>query len=72
MQALQSISKRILAALTMFTRLPLWRLCNIEAEYYKQVVPLWPLAGWLTGGRFGKDLLERRDGHTMPSLFPRD
>lgn len=50
MQALQSISKRILAALTMFTRLPLWRLCNIEAEYYKQVVPLWPLAGWLTGG----------------------
>lgn len=50
MQALQSISKRILAALTMFTRLPLWRLCTIEAEYYKQVVPLWPLAGWFTGG----------------------
>lgn len=50
MQALLSISKRILAALTMFTRLPLWRLCTIEAEYYKQVVPLWPLAGWFTGG----------------------
>lgn len=50
MQALQSISKRILAALTMFTRLPLWRLCTIEAEYYKQVVPFWPLAGWFTGG----------------------
>lgn len=50
MQALLSISKRILAALTMFTRLPLWRLCTIEAEYYKQVVPFWPLAGWFTGG----------------------
>lgn len=45
-----SIIYRILATLTFFTRLPLWRLCNIPAEYYKRVVPLWPLAGWLTGG----------------------
>ncbi len=50
MQTLRNISKRVLAALTLFTRLPLWRLCDIEAEHYKHVVPLWPLAGWLTGG----------------------
>lgn len=41
---------RILATLTFFTRLPLWRVCNIPAEHYKRVVPLWPLAGWFTGG----------------------
>lgn len=50
MQTSRNIFKRTLAALTLFTRLPLWRLCNIEAEHYKHVVPLWPLAGWLTGG----------------------
>ncbi len=50
MLTLQNIFKRTLAALTLFTRLPLWRLCSIEAEHYQHVVPLWPLAGWLTGG----------------------
>ena len=33
-----------------FTRLPLWRLASVEREYFERVVPLWPLAGWLTGG----------------------
>lgn len=41
---------RILATLTFFTRLPLWRLCDIPRECYERVVPLWPLAGWVTGG----------------------
>lgn len=50
MRTLQNISKRILAALSFFTRLPFWRICDIEADHYKHVVPLWPLAGWLTGG----------------------
>lgn len=50
MQRLQNIFKRLLAALTFFTRLPLWRLCTIPAECYERVVPLWPLAGWVTGG----------------------
>lgn len=36
--------------MTFFTRLPLWRLCNIPREYYERVIPLWPLAGWVTGG----------------------
>lgn len=41
---------RILAALIFFTRLPFWRIKEMESEHFKHVVPLWPLAGWLTGG----------------------
>ena len=33
-----------------FTRLPLWRLATVERSFFERVVPLWPLAGWLTGG----------------------
>ena len=33
-----------------FTRLPLWRIVKVEREYFEGLVPLWPLAGWLTGG----------------------
>lgn len=42
--------KRILAALIFFTRLPFWRIANIDKKYYERVVPLWPIVGWLTGG----------------------
>lgn len=42
--------KTLLASLSMFTRLPFWRLATIPRECYERVVPLWPLAGWLTGG----------------------
>ena len=41
---------RILATLIFFTRLPFWRLKEVDAEHFKHVVPYWPLAGWLTGG----------------------
>lgn len=41
---------RLLAALTFFTRLPFWRIREIPADAFKQVVPFWPLTGWLTGG----------------------
>jgi len=50
MQRLQNIFKRTLAALIFFTRLPFWRICEVDKEYFKRVVPLWPLAGWVTGG----------------------
>lgn len=33
-----------------FTRLPLWRIVNVPAACFQRVVPLWPLAGWVTGG----------------------
>ena len=32
-----------------FTRLPFWRIKQVDAEHFKHVVPFWPLAGWLTG-----------------------
>lgn len=41
---------RVLAALIFFTRLPFWRIKQVDAVHFKHVVPLWPLAGWLTGG----------------------
>lgn len=42
--------RHIFAALTFFTRLPFWRLGSVDVRYYKEVVPYWPYAGWLTGG----------------------
>ena len=33
-----------------FTRLPFWKIAEVPAEYFKNVVSLWPLAGWLTSG----------------------
>ena len=41
---------RILATLIFFTRLPFWRLAEVPAAYFKNIVALWPLAGWLTSG----------------------
>lgn len=42
--------KRIAAALTLFTRLPLWKWTEIPPGAYSHAVVFWPLAGWLTGG----------------------
>lgn len=42
--------KQILAALIFFTRLPFWRLGEVPAACYKNVVRYWPYVGWLTGG----------------------
>lgn len=42
--------KRLAAAIIFFTRLPLWRVCELDKKYYERVVPLWPLVGWMTGG----------------------
>lgn len=41
---------QVFASLSFFTRLPFWKLTNIDKEYYERVVPLWPLVGYLTGG----------------------
>ena len=50
MQRLQNTSKRVLAALMFFTRIPFWRIAEVEKKNYEGLVPLWPLAGWFTGG----------------------
>lgn len=42
--------RRLLAALSFFTRLPFWRIIELRREDYERVVPLWPVAGLLTGG----------------------
>ena len=42
--------KRLLAAFIFFTRLPFWRIAAVPSEYFKHVVPYWPVVGWLTGG----------------------
>ena len=47
---MKSIVYHILATISFFTRLPLWRLADIPRSYYERVVPLWPLVGWITGG----------------------
>lgn len=41
---------RILAAFIFFTRLPFWRLAEVPAAYFKNIVSHWALAGWLTSG----------------------
>ena len=40
----------VLAALTLFTRLPIWKWVNVPKECYDKAVVYWPLVGWLTGG----------------------
>lgn len=41
--------KGILAAIIMFTRLPLGKWVKIEKEYYSTVLNYWPLIGFITG-----------------------
>ena len=41
---------RLLAAFTLFTRLPLWRWRMPPRECYSRAVEYWPLVGWLTAG----------------------
>ncbi len=44
------ILHRLAATVMFFTKLPLWKLIQVDQEHFKHVVPLWPLAGWITGG----------------------
>ena len=41
---------RVLAAFIFFTRLPFWRLAEVPANYFKNIVSHWALVGWLTSG----------------------
>ena len=44
------MTDRLWASLMFFTRLPFWRIRQVDAECFKHVVDYWPFAGWLTGG----------------------
>lgn len=41
---------KILAAFIFFTRLPFWKLGEVPANYFKNIVSHWALVGWLTSG----------------------
>ena len=41
--------KSFLAALMMFTRLPLWRIVQVDKKYYSTILLSWPLVGFFTG-----------------------
>lgn len=45
--------KKIAAAVSLFTRLPIWKWCDIPSSAYSTTVVYWPLVGWLTGGITG-------------------
>lgn len=57
MLRLRSIFDALLAALTLYTRLPFWRLRNLPAKAFSQAAGYWPFAGWLTGGCLALSLL---------------
>lgn len=41
--------RSFLAALMMFTRLPLWRIVRVDKKYYSHILLYWPVVGFLTG-----------------------
>lgn len=41
--------KSLLAAIMMFTRLPLWRIVQVDKKYYSNLLLYWPLVGFITG-----------------------
>ncbi|MDO4692934.1 MAG: adenosylcobinamide-GDP ribazoletransferase [Porphyromonadaceae bacterium] len=45
-----SLWRSFLAASSMFTRLPAWRLANLTKEDYEHTVDWWPVIGLITGG----------------------
>ena len=41
--------RTLLAALMMFTRLPLWRVVQVDKRYYRDILHCWSMVGFLTG-----------------------
>lgn len=41
---------RMAAAITFFTRIPIWKMIEIPAESYQKIICFWPFTGWITGG----------------------
>jgi adenosylcobinamide-GDP ribazoletransferase len=47
---MKNILFQMAAAITFFTRLPLWKLVEIPSESFKKMICFWPLTGWITAG----------------------
>lgn len=45
--------KSLLAAITLFTRIPAWKVTELKENDYRKAVVYWPLTGWITGGLAG-------------------
>ena len=44
------LAEQAIASLTMFTKIPFWRIFpNLSSESYRNVVTWWPFCGWITG-----------------------
>ena len=50
MQTIKKISLELAAAVTFFTRIPVWKLVEIPSESFKKMIAFWPLTGWITAG----------------------
>jgi len=46
---MKKILYQLAAAITFFTRIPLWRVIDIPVEHYARIICFWPLTGWITG-----------------------
>ncbi|MDP4239395.1 MAG: adenosylcobinamide-GDP ribazoletransferase [Bacteroidota bacterium] len=47
---MKTILYQLAAAISFFTRIPLWRIVDIPVEHYSRIICFWPLTGWITGG----------------------
>lgn len=47
---MKKILLQLAAAITFFTRLPLWKVLEIPSESFKKIICFWPLTGWITAG----------------------
>lgn len=47
---LHHLLRSLLAACSMFMRIPTWRLCTLEQEDYEHAIDWWPVVGLITGG----------------------
>lgn len=46
---MKKIFYQLAAAITFFTRIPIWRIIDIPVENYSKIICFWPLTGWITG-----------------------
>ncbi len=44
-----SLFRQIFATFGFFTRLPLWKIMQVDKSFYEHVVPYWPIIGYLNG-----------------------
>ena len=47
---MKNIVYQLAAAITFFTRIPLWKVVEIPAESFKKLICFWPFTGWITAG----------------------